>query len=79
MAEKPLLEFSIQDGLPVVRITDEGRSFITAVDAGRIVLDPFDAALESCIRKGLMRRVGEDGIEITELGRQVADAAIEGE
>lgn len=77
-----LLEFSVRDGVPVVRITDAGRAFLEDKEAGRIVVDPFDAALESCIRKGLMRRVtmtdGNEGIEITELGRQVADAAIEG-
>ena len=80
MAEKPFLEFSKdQDGVHVVRLTDEGRTFVEDQAAGRIVLDPFDVALESCIRKGLMRRVDEDGIEITELGRQIADAALEEE
>ena len=79
MAEKPFLKFSVRDGEPVVRLTDEGRAFVEAKSTGQIILDTFDVALESCIRKGLMRRVGEDGIEITELGRQVADAALEEE
>jgi hypothetical protein len=82
MTEKPFVEFSkTDDGVVVVRLTNEGLALVEDQAAGRIILDPFDKALEGCVRKGLMRIVplpgGGEGVEITELGRQVANAALE--